>query len=94
MSAASDRSEARRLVQRDDDGHVEVDDKAPVSKNASAHGSDGAYVQAWVWIDDPEALPGVVAALDALVGDPVATRASARGLLTRFAHITFARVHD
>ena len=34
------------------DGSLEVDDGAPVSRGDD----DGAYVQAWVWVYDEEAL--------------------------------------
>jgi len=46
------RIQARRRVHRD--GELEIDDKALVSKNTAPRGSAGAYVQAWVWIEDPE----------------------------------------
>ena len=32
------------------DGQLEIDDDAPVSKGED----DGAYVQAWVWVSDDE----------------------------------------
>ena len=34
-----------------DEGLIEVDDKAPVSRSEDG----GAYVQAWVWVDYEEA---------------------------------------
>ena len=39
------------------DGEIEIDPDAPVSRcdcdNCVKH-EDGAYVQAWVWVDKPE----------------------------------------
>jgi len=43
---------ARQLDQRD--GEVEIDPKAPVSTNTNPDTSRGAYVQAWVWVPDPD----------------------------------------
>jgi len=37
-----------------DEGHIEIDDKAPVSRT-SDNNEEGAYVQAWVWVYDHEA---------------------------------------
>ena len=38
-----------------DEGSIEIDDDAPVSRSTG-----GAYVQAWIWIEDPEdELPSV-----------------------------------
>lgn len=51
MSAKSDnwyRTQAQKHIHRD--GEIEVDDNALVSTGADA----GAYVAAWVWVDDPE----------------------------------------
>lgn len=36
--------------QYQDDGSIEIDDDAVVSKS----GADGAYVQAWVWVADSD----------------------------------------
>lgn len=36
------------------DGQIEIDDNAPVSLSDDG----GAYVQAWVWVDDERALGG------------------------------------
>lgn len=50
------RKRAFELYQND--GEVEVDYDVPaqciVSTNDDPCGSDGAYVQAWVWVDDDE----------------------------------------
>jgi hypothetical protein len=43
---------ARADYQRD--GEIEIDDDAVVSRNDDPDGSHGAYVQAWVWVYDPE----------------------------------------
>src|SRR5262249_36553551 len=42
----------RALAKRDvhQEGYIEVDDNAVVSNGEDA----GAYVQAWIWVDDPE----------------------------------------
>lgn len=45
------RNAARRLKQRE--GELEIDEFAPVSLDSD----DGAYVQAWVWIDDTDVMP-------------------------------------
>jgi hypothetical protein len=37
-----------------DEGFIEIDEYAPVSQ-ADGNSGNGAYVQAWVWIADPEA---------------------------------------
>lgn len=42
------RSHARRLYHQD--GEIEVDDNARVSRG----GEDGAYVEAWVWVPTHE----------------------------------------
>jgi hypothetical protein len=43
------REAAKEICQ---DGWIEIDGDAPVSRN---DGDDnGAYVQAWIWIDDPQ----------------------------------------
>lgn len=36
-----------------DEGFFEIDDSAPVSR-AEGNPDRGAYVQAWVWIPDPD----------------------------------------
>lgn len=43
---------ARQLHQ--EDGHLEIDDNAVVSRSEDNE-AEGAYVQAWLWIDDEEA---------------------------------------
>ncbi|MBV5324882.1 MAG: hypothetical protein J0626_06220, partial [Rhodospirillaceae bacterium] len=49
MTTAEYIQKAKKLYERD--GEIEVDDNAKVSE-----GSDpGAYVQAWVWVPNPEA---------------------------------------
>jgi|GEM_PF-4218124 len=35
-----------------DTGACEIDSDSVVSTNDDAHGSDGAYVQVWMWVDD------------------------------------------
>lgn len=45
------RTLARQFFQ--DDGEVEVDDGATVSRNDDPSCSHGAYVAAWVWVDSP-----------------------------------------
>jgi hypothetical protein len=42
------------------DGEIEIDPDAPVSRSAydSCERDDGAYVQAWVWVDNPEPQAG------------------------------------
>jgi len=37
-----------------DEGRIEVDNGAPVSRNEERGIDHGAYVQAWVWVPDPE----------------------------------------
>lgn len=37
------------------DGEIEVDDNAIVSRNDDPDSSGGAYIQAWVWVYDPDA---------------------------------------
>lgn len=37
-----------------DDGEIEVDDGAEVSRNNAPKASHGAYVQAWVWVDNDD----------------------------------------
>jgi len=46
------RTQARTLYQ--DEGRVEIDDDAPVSRNKERGIDHGAYVQAWVCVPDPE----------------------------------------
>jgi hypothetical protein len=46
-------AKARELYQQD--GEIEVDDGAVVSRNDDRDSSHGAYVQAWVWVDDDRA---------------------------------------
>jgi len=36
------------------DGKIEIDDNAPVSRESPGESEDGAYVQAWVWVNRPE----------------------------------------
>lgn len=43
------RAAARRLHR--DPGVIEIDDDAPVSISEDDDNPDGAYVQAWIWID-------------------------------------------
>ena len=38
-----------------DEGFVEIDDNAKVSRADDPDAEPGAYVQAWVWVDDAEA---------------------------------------
>jgi hypothetical protein len=52
MASAWYRTQARTLYQ--DEGRIEVDDNALVSRNAECGFDHGAYVQAWVWVPDPE----------------------------------------
>lgn len=44
---------AKRLFT--DEGTLEVDDGATVSRNDVKNESDGAYVQAWVWVSNQDA---------------------------------------
>ena len=44
------REQARKRFQ--DEGYFEIDDSAPISQ-AEGNPDRGAYVQAWVWIEDP-----------------------------------------
>ena len=44
---------ARAQEEYQKDGEVEFDDNAMVSQ-AIGPGNDGAYVQAWVWVEFPE----------------------------------------
>lgn len=37
-----------------EEGRIEIDDGAPVSRNSERGVDQGAYVQAWVWVPDPE----------------------------------------
>ncbi len=46
------RSKAAELYHRG--GDVEIDPDAAVSRGDDPASSRGAYVQAWVWVDDPE----------------------------------------
>jgi hypothetical protein len=46
------RAAAKRLF--NEDGCIEVDDRAAVSEQAPG-GDAGRYVQAWVWVPDEEA---------------------------------------
>ena len=52
MPSAWYRTQARAVYQ--DEGRVEIDDNAPVSRNKERKFDHGAYVQAWVWVPDPE----------------------------------------
>jgi hypothetical protein len=45
-------TEATRRYHRD--GELEIDETAKVSRNTVRGYDHGAYVQAWVWIEDPE----------------------------------------
>jgi hypothetical protein len=50
---ASYREAAKR--QYHDEGRIEIDDEAPVTWVAPEEGGHGgAYVQAWVWVDDED----------------------------------------
>lgn len=44
------RNEAMQYQQ---DGEIEIDDGAIVSRNDEPKCSHGAYVAAWVWVDSP-----------------------------------------
>lgn len=46
-----DETRRRAIVQYQDEGTLEIDHNASVSRALS---NDGAYVQAWVWVADPE----------------------------------------
>ncbi len=47
---------AAAQAQYQDDGTVEIDDDAEVSRDADSTDDDGgAYVAAWVWVDDTDA---------------------------------------
>lgn len=48
MSRMSDQWYRDQVIQTD--GELEIDDGAPVSTGDD----DGAYVQCWVWVADPE----------------------------------------
>lgn len=51
------RRKAKKLYH--EDGEIEVDDDAEVSWSSKVNGEPaGAYVQAWVWVDDDEAEEG------------------------------------
>jgi len=50
-----DNYRARAKLQFQEDGLVEIDDDAPVSW--APDGDKGAYVQAWVWVDDGHEIP-------------------------------------
>jgi hypothetical protein len=45
---------ARARQTRGRDGDIEFDEGAEVSMNDDPHGSEGAYVQAWVWVRNAE----------------------------------------
>jgi hypothetical protein len=48
--------EAMRLLARkqyEDEGTIEIDNDAKVSR-AYGNPDSGAYVEAWVWVEDPE----------------------------------------
>jgi hypothetical protein len=47
------RREARRVWHRE--GVIEIDETAPISR-AAGNPDKGAYVQAWVWVDDDTTL--------------------------------------
>jgi hypothetical protein len=52
MSTAWYRQQAKGTFH--EEGRIEVDDGAPVSRNSERGTDHGAYVQAWVWVPDPE----------------------------------------
>lgn len=37
-----------------DENDFDFDDKPKVSKNDDRDGSNGAYVQVWMWVEDPD----------------------------------------
>ena len=39
------------------DEGIDFDDEATVSRNTDKDGSHGAYVQAWVWVENDESEP-------------------------------------
>lgn len=43
---------AKKKYQRE--GEIEIDDDAKISRIDDEEGGKGAYVQAWVWVDDPD----------------------------------------
>lgn len=51
--AADDAARKLAREQYHSDGSIEVDDNAPASR-ADDNPDHGCYVQAWVWVDDPE----------------------------------------
>lgn len=48
---------AAARAQYGDEGRIEVDDSARVSRAEGNH-EGGAYVQAWVWVEDSDVKPG------------------------------------
>jgi hypothetical protein len=46
---------AAARAQFHDEGTIEIDEDAPVSR-AADNCDRGAYVQAWVWVDDEDAV--------------------------------------
>ena len=49
-----------------DDGRIEIDDDAQISRGDS----NGAYVQAWVWVNDDELEPNPGPAYDTWIAEP------------------------
>lgn len=51
--AADDQARTKAKKIYEVEGRVEIDDNAPTSR-ADGNPDKGCYVQAWVWVDDPE----------------------------------------